>query len=230
MGNFNREGKRSSGGFNRGFGGRKKFGGKGGRDSGRPTMHRATCDECNASCELPFRPTGDRPVFCSNCFGKQNSDSGRPNRFRDERHERSRFNDKQMHDTVCDKCGNDCQVPFRPTRDKPVFCNNCFGKNENRSKGKNKSKESENVSRDVMNQLKVLNTKMDNLIKILAPDAQIKTVEKVKKSKTKTVKKVEKPKVEKKKKEKTEKKVTTKKASTKKKASAKKKSSVKKKK
>src|SRR3989339_703101 len=67
MGNFGRNEKRSGGGFGRSFGGGKRFGG-GGRS---PAMHQATCSECGASCELPFRPTGDRPVFCSNCFGKQ---------------------------------------------------------------------------------------------------------------------------------------------------------------
>jgi CxxC-x17-CxxC domain-containing protein len=33
---------------------------------------------------------------------------------------------KQMFPAVCSKCGNECQVPFRPTGDRPVFCNNCF--------------------------------------------------------------------------------------------------------
>jgi len=74
MGNFDRNGKRSGSGFGRGFGGGKRF--SGGRD-GRPAMHQATCSECGASCELPFRPTGDRPVFCSNCFIKGGSTGGR---------------------------------------------------------------------------------------------------------------------------------------------------------
>ncbi len=46
-----------------------------------PAKFKATCSECGDSCELPFRPSGDRPVFCSNCFkGKENS---RPSQFSD---------------------------------------------------------------------------------------------------------------------------------------------------
>ena len=59
------------GGGNRGFGGGSGFGGGnrfGGRSSGPRPMHQATCSKCGQDCEVPFRPTGDRPVFCSNCF------------------------------------------------------------------------------------------------------------------------------------------------------------------
>ena len=35
---------------------------------------------------------------------------------------------KEMHDATCSSCGNACQVPFRPTGDKPVFCRDCFAK------------------------------------------------------------------------------------------------------
>lgn len=48
----------------------------------------------------------------------------------------SRFNDfrggdRQMHHAVCASCGKDCQVPFRPTGDKPVYCNDCFANRDN---------------------------------------------------------------------------------------------------
>jgi CxxC-x17-CxxC domain-containing protein len=33
-------------------------------------MFRATCDNCHQSCEVPFRPSGDKPVYCSDCFEK----------------------------------------------------------------------------------------------------------------------------------------------------------------
>ncbi len=74
MGNF----KRFSGGEHRG-GGRFNKGGFGGnrRDGGRLEMFRATCAECGNSCEVPFRPTGERPVYCSDCFGKNRGGSER---------------------------------------------------------------------------------------------------------------------------------------------------------
>jgi CxxC-x17-CxxC domain-containing protein len=31
-------------------------------------MHQATCATCGKSCEVPFRPTGERPVYCRDCF------------------------------------------------------------------------------------------------------------------------------------------------------------------
>lgn len=43
-------------------------------------MFDAVCDECGNSCKVPFSPTGDKPVYCSNCFGEKkgagNRDSG----------------------------------------------------------------------------------------------------------------------------------------------------------
>ena len=89
-------GSNRKGGFKGGSGGKRyggggKFGGKkfgggygkrsfGGRDSDRPAMHTAVCDQCRKECEVPFKPTGDRPVFCNNCFkklGEKGGDYGR---------------------------------------------------------------------------------------------------------------------------------------------------------
>jgi CxxC-x17-CxxC domain-containing protein len=36
--------------------------------------------------------------------------------------------DRPMYKTVCSNCGKDCQVPFRPTNGKPVYCSECFEK------------------------------------------------------------------------------------------------------
>ncbi len=35
----------------------------------------AVCSECGKECEIPFRPTGGRPVYCSDCFSER-KDSG----------------------------------------------------------------------------------------------------------------------------------------------------------
>jgi CxxC-x17-CxxC domain-containing protein len=34
-------------------------------------MHKATCEECKQECEVPFKPSGDRPVYCKECFSKR---------------------------------------------------------------------------------------------------------------------------------------------------------------
>lgn len=53
-------------------------------------------------------------------FGRR---SGRDNSFR-----RGNRGDGRMYDAVCSECGKDCQVPFRPSGEKPVFCSECFEK------------------------------------------------------------------------------------------------------
>lgn len=55
--------------FGGGKGG-KKFGGRNFGDE-KPMMHRAVCDECAQECEVPFKPSGEKPVFCRACFKKK---------------------------------------------------------------------------------------------------------------------------------------------------------------
>lgn len=35
-------------------------------------MHQAICAECGIDTEVPFKPSGDRPVYCHDCFKKTN--------------------------------------------------------------------------------------------------------------------------------------------------------------
>jgi CxxC-x17-CxxC domain-containing protein len=39
---------------------------------------------------------------------------------------------REMHDAVCSECGQACQVPFKPTEGKPVYCRDCFAKKKPR--------------------------------------------------------------------------------------------------
>ncbi len=36
--------------------------------------------------------------------------------------------ERVMHDVTCSSCGAQCQVPFEPRLDKPVYCDECFAK------------------------------------------------------------------------------------------------------
>ena len=36
-------------------------------------MHKATCAKCKKECEVPFKPSGDRPVYCKECYAKERS-------------------------------------------------------------------------------------------------------------------------------------------------------------
>ena len=33
---------------------------------------------------------------------------------------------REMFPAVCVQCGSECQVPFKPTEGKPVYCSECF--------------------------------------------------------------------------------------------------------
>ena len=56
-------GKRTMGEFNKGGGFRRDFGPR--------EMHKATCSDCGEECEVPFKPTEGKPVFCRECYRKK---------------------------------------------------------------------------------------------------------------------------------------------------------------
>lgn len=150
MGNFNR----NKFGRERGFStkGRPASGwDRRGSGSGRPSqMFQATCDKCRMNCEVPFRPTNGRPVFCSNCFESNRGSEGQ--RFS------SNSEDRQMFDAVCDECGNSCKVPFQPSSGKPIYCSNCFeGKREGGGKDRNSGND----------QFASLHSKLDKILMML---------------------------------------------------------------
>lgn len=95
----------------------------------RPDMHKATCDKCGKICEVPFRPTGSKPVFCRDCFKENEGSDSRDSRGSENR-SFGRSEDRQMHSAVCAKCGNTCQIPFKPTAGRDVFCRDCFRSSE----------------------------------------------------------------------------------------------------
>lgn len=53
-----------------GYGGGSRGTGGGGRGygSGPRQMYPATCSSCGKATEVPFQPTGDKPVYCRECF------------------------------------------------------------------------------------------------------------------------------------------------------------------
>ena len=50
-------------------------GGGSGFGGGSREMHKATCEECKNECEVPFKPSGDRPVYCKECFSKRKNEN-----------------------------------------------------------------------------------------------------------------------------------------------------------
>jgi CxxC-x17-CxxC domain-containing protein len=128
-------------------------------------MFQATCDKCGKECEVPFRPSGGKPVYCSDCFGNKSfgkkgfgnkSFGSRGSKFQ------KRSGDRQMHQATCDKCGKECEVPFRPTAGKPIYCNDCFGKDTGR-----KERHGGGSNDQVSQQLKSLSNKLDKILNLL---------------------------------------------------------------
>ncbi len=170
MGNFKRDNKSGDGrNFNRGSFDR--------RGSDRP-MHKTTCSKCGNECEVPFKPSGDKPVYCNTCFDKNRGSDSR--RFDRRNSGKSNFSDRRMYNVVCDKCGANCKVPFQPRGGKPVYCSQCFeGKNDRGGRNTEQYKE----------QFEVLNTKLDKILKMLTPVVSTKVV-----PEEKMVKEIEDPK------------------------------------
>lgn len=83
---------------------------------------------------------------------------------------RPRFNDRsssrgpvEMHKAICDKCGRECEVPFRPTQGKPVFCSNCFES----QRGTEPRRFEERRPDSSKDQFEALNQKLDKILQLL---------------------------------------------------------------
>ena len=82
MGNYQSSGRGGNRSGNRRFGGRDSGRGRGGgrfggrRDRKPQEMHDVICDECGEKCQVPFKPSGDKPVLCSDCFKKSGGSKG----------------------------------------------------------------------------------------------------------------------------------------------------------
>lgn len=86
-----------------------------------------TCKDCGA--EFPFTASeqefyaekgfSNKPGRCPQCrAAKKNQNRSFGSRYGRE--------ERQMFSTVCSACGQETQVPFKPSGDKPVYCSDCF--------------------------------------------------------------------------------------------------------
>lgn len=126
--------------------------------------------------DKPRRFSDEKPGFGTDRrFGGRDKFRDGPPKF-DRNSPREGF--KDFFDVVCDKCGRDCQVPFKPTGNKPVYCSDCFRKNESprdspRSSPRDGPREfsrpsnAPNVSPDILNEI---NRKLDKIIDALEID------------------------------------------------------------
>jgi CxxC-x17-CxxC domain-containing protein len=63
----------------------------------------------------------------------------------------------QMHSAVCAKCGQRCEVPFRPISSKPVYCSNCYTRPETNARPTQLSDELDRINRKLDKIMKALN-------------------------------------------------------------------------
>lgn len=144
MGNFNRGNS-----YNRGNSDRETF--------------KARCADCGRDCDLPFKPSNGRPVYCRDCFkNHSSSDEGRgrdSGRGRDRySSDRSSRGDREMFEATCANCGANCKVPFRPTEGKDTLCSKCF---------EEKGGDSRRSTNGSGQQLTEINKKLDQILEIL---------------------------------------------------------------
>ena len=131
-------------------------------------MFQATCSECGNECEVPFKPTGEKPVLCSTCFGQQKDKQ----QGRQGGRGQGRSGDRQMYSAVCNKCGNKAEVPFKPSGDKPIFCSDCFKKEDRHGGGRGGDRHGGRergggMARQLSEQLKSLSIKVDKVLDLL---------------------------------------------------------------
>jgi len=109
--------------------------------------------------------------------------------------------DKQMHEATCDECGKKCELPFKPRGDKPVYCNDCFRKDDKFESRKSEPRRDDHYKKDFgqnKNDFEQLNRKMDKILGILENIKMHHAATKEESKPEQPKVKAEKPKIEKK--------------------------------
>ena len=74
--------------------------GRQGNDQRERTFTKVICSECSKECEIPFKPSGNRPVYCKECFSKRRKgnlfNANRDNRPEERDFPRERHFDKRQ--------------------------------------------------------------------------------------------------------------------------------------
>lgn len=92
--------------------------------------------------------------------------------------------ERQMFSAICDQCGAECELPFRPTGDKPVYCSDCFDRNGggNSNKKRFDSRDTKDYSQDnTRAEIEAINQKLDKILSILSSSKETIKVKKTKK-------------------------------------------------
>jgi len=78
---------------------------------------------------------------------------------------------REFYNAVCSKCGKSCELPFRPSQGKPVYCSDCFKKSDRyEQRGEGRRSESPRSSGASDAKLDEINAKLDKIIEALDID------------------------------------------------------------
>ncbi len=80
------------------------------------------CRECGQ--EFAFT-AGEQEFYQSRGLGNE---PGRCPPCRTARRQARLGGQRESYPAVCASCGRDCEVPFQPRGDRPVYCSECFTK------------------------------------------------------------------------------------------------------
>jgi CxxC-x17-CxxC domain-containing protein len=133
---------------------------------------------CQTKLVEHFLCLGDIMIYMS-YFNRDNRGGGRSfgRRSFGDRGGRGDRGDRQMFSATCSECGKECQVPFKPTGAKPVYCSECFEKRGGGMDSRRSGGGDRGDRRPQSNaQLEAINTKLDKILSILEP-TKIKAIE-----------------------------------------------------
>ena len=78
---------------------------------------------------------GSKRISGRRNFDRKDSERSDKRPSNNRRDFRPRFSEERsMHKVTCDSCGESCEVPFKPTKGKPIYCDACSKKNKNQEK------------------------------------------------------------------------------------------------
>jgi CxxC-x17-CxxC domain-containing protein len=70
----------------------------------------------------------DRPFRREQQFSRPSGGGFDRFRGRENRSQGSEFRDRRLFKVICAECNKECEVPFKPTGDRPVYCKDCFSR------------------------------------------------------------------------------------------------------
>jgi len=60
-------------------------------------LHKTICADCHKECEVPFKPSGNRPVYCRECFAKRKAGSSFKANIDNRPREEDRIRERASH-------------------------------------------------------------------------------------------------------------------------------------